>query len=119
MIALTVSIVLLGLAPGILSSGLDLRTVETEGVSAWGLGLLYLLPWLGGAWLGRFRGLQQRHLERIWDAANLNWFYRGAGWVGQRLVDTVHWLGQVGEGDGWWGWALIILALGVTLFTVQ
>jgi hypothetical protein len=119
MIALTVFTVLLGLAPGILSEGLDLKEVETAGVSAWGLGLLYLLPWLLGIWLARFRGLQQRHLGRIWDAVSLDWFYRGAGWLGQRLVGIVHWLSQVGEGEGWWGWALIILALGVILFTVQ
>jgi hypothetical protein len=119
MIALTVFTVLLGLAPGILSEGLDLKEVETAGVSAWGLGLLYLLPWLLGIWLARFRGLQQRHLGRIWDAVSLDWFYRGAGWLGQRLVGIVHWLSQVGEGKGWWGWALIILALGVILFTVQ
>jgi hypothetical protein len=119
MIALTVSTVLLGLAPGILSEGLDLEAVETAGVSAWGLGLLYLLPWLLGVWLARFRGLQQRHLGRIWDAVSLDWLYRGAGWIGQRLVDIAHWLSQVGEGEGWWGWALIILALGVILFTVQ
>jgi len=117
-IALTVLTVLLGLAPGILSGDLDL-TVERADVSAWGLGLLYLLPWLVGAWLGRFRGLQPGPLDRIWNAVNFDWFYRGAAWVGQRLVDIVHWLGEVGEGEGWWGWALIILALGVVLFTVQ
>ena len=119
MIALTISIVLLGLAPGILSAGLELKAVESAGVSAWGLGFLYFLPWLLGIWLARFRGLQQRHLVRIWDAVSLDWFYRGAAWVGQRLVDIFHWLSQVGEGEGWWGWALIILALGVILFTVQ
>jgi hypothetical protein len=119
MITLTISIVLLGLAPGILTEGLNLKTVETPDVSAWGLGLLYLLPWLLGVWWARFKGLRQRHLGRIWDAVSLDWFYRGAGWVGQRLVDMVHWLSQVGEGEGWWGWALIILALGVILFTSQ
>lgn len=119
MIVLTVSIVMLGIAPGILSDGLDLKEVETAGVSAWGLGLLYLLPWLLGVWLTRLKSLQQSHLDRIWEAVNLNWFYRGAGWVGQRLVDIVYWLGRIGEGEGWWGWALIILALGVIMLTVQ
>ena len=119
MVALTVSTVLLGLAPGILTEDLGLRAVETADVSAWGLGLLYLLPWLLGVWLARFRGLRQRHLERIWDVISLDWFFRGAGWAGQRVVDIVHWLSQVGEGEGWWGWALIILALGVILLTVQ
>ncbi len=119
MIALTVSIVLLGLAPGILFEDLGLRAVETADVSVWGLGLLYLLPWLLGVWLARFTGFQRRHLERIWDAVSLNWLYQGAGWAGQRLVGVAHWLSRVGEGDGWWGWALIILALGVILFTIR
>ncbi|NIV30370.1 MAG: hypothetical protein GWN58_13005 [Anaerolineae bacterium] len=96
-----------------------MRAVETADVSVWGLGLLYLLPWLLGVWLARFTGFQRRHLERIWDAVSLNWLYQGAGWAGQRLVDVAHWLSRVGEGDGWWGWALIILALGVILFTIR
>jgi hypothetical protein len=116
---LTVFIVLLGLAPGILSEDLDLRAVETADVSVWGLGLLYLLPWLLGVWLARFTGFQRRHLERIWDVVSLDWLYQGAGWAGQRLVGIVHWLSRVGEGESWWGWALIILALGVILFTVR
>jgi hypothetical protein len=119
MIGLTVSTVLLGLAPGILSGGLGLKAVDTAEVSVWGLGLLYMLPWLLGVWLARFKGLQQRHLARIWDAASLNWFYRGAGWAGERLVDILRWLSKVGEGEGWWGWALIVLALGVILFTMR
>ena len=119
MIALTIFTVLLGLAPGILSDGLDLKAVETASVSVWGLGLLYLLPWLLGVWLARFTGLQRRQLDRIWDAISLDWLYGGAGWAGQRLVDIVHWLSKVGEGEGWWGWALIILALGVILFTIR
>ncbi len=117
--ALAISVVLFGLAPGLLSDGLDLKPIETAGVSVWGLGLLYLLPWLLGVWLGRLRGLRQDHLGRIWDAANLNWLDRSAGWAGRRLVHSLHWLGQVGEGEGWWGWALIILALGAVLFTVR
>ena len=119
MIALTVAVVLLGLAPGILSEDLELAAAETAEVSVWGLGLLYFMPWLLGVWLARFTGFQRRHLERIWDAVNLDWLYRGAGWAGQRLVGIVHWLSQVGEGDGWWGWALIIMALGVILLTIR
>jgi len=119
MSALAIAVVLFGLAPGLLSSGLDLKSIETAGVSVWGLGLLYLLSWLLGAWLGRLKGLRQEHLARIWDAVNLNWLDRGAGWAGRRLVNGLHWLGQVGEGEGWWGWVLIILALGAVLFTVQ
>jgi hypothetical protein len=119
MLGLTISTVLLGLAPGILSSGLNLKAVETAGVSAWGLGLLYVLPWLLGVWLARFKGLRSRHLERIWDAVSLNWFYRGVGWAGERLVNILRWLSKVGEGEGWWGWALIVLALGVILFAMR
>lgn len=119
MLILTASMVLVGLAPGLLTDGLDLKAVETAGVSRWGLGLLYLLPWLLGAWLGRLKAWQPGVLDRIGDAIDLGWFYRGAGWVGQRLVNAVHWLSQVGEGASWWGWALIILALGVVLFTVR
>jgi len=119
MLILAVSMVLVGLAPGILTAGLDQELVETAGVSVWGLGLLYLLPWLLGAWLGRVKGLQPGVLDRVWDAVSLRWFYRGASWAGQRLMDAVHWLSQVGEGESWWGWALIILALGVVLFTFQ
>jgi hypothetical protein len=118
MVALVISVVLLGLAPGILSEDLNLKAAETADVSAWGLGLLYVLPWLLGVWLARFTGFQRRHLERIWDAVSLDWLYRGAGWAGQRLLSVVYWLSQVGEGEGWWGWALIILALGVILFMV-
>ena len=119
MLGLTVSSVLLGLAPGILTSGLGLQAVETGGVSAWGLGLIYALPWLLGIWLGRFKGLRSRHLERVWDAVSLNWFYRGVSWAGDSLVNMLRWLSKVGEGDGWWGWALIVLALGVILFTMR
>ncbi len=119
MSALAIAVVLFGLAPGLLSNGLDLKPIETAGVSVWGLGLLYLLPWLLGAWLGRLKGFRQAQLARIWDAVNLNWLDRGAGWAGRRLVGSLHWLGHVGEGEGWWGWVLIILALGAVLFTVQ
>jgi formate hydrogenlyase subunit 3/multisubunit Na+/H+ antiporter MnhD subunit len=119
MIGLTVSTVLIGLAPGILVTGLGLKTGERVNVSAWGLGLLYLLPWLLGIWLARIRSIRRRHLERVWRVANLSWLVRGASWLGRHLVDAVYLLSRVGEGEAWWGWALIILALGVILFTMQ
>ncbi|MGD8903159.1 MAG: hypothetical protein PVI67_06315 [Anaerolineae bacterium] len=119
MSGLTVSTVLVGLAPGILVSGLGLQVAERVNVSAWGLGLLYLLPWLLGVWLARIRSIRRRHLERVWSVVSLNWLFGGAGWLGRYLVDAVYWLSRVGEGEAWWGWALIILALGVILFTMQ
>jgi len=119
MIGLTVSTVLVGLAPGILATGLGLKAAEKVSVSAWGLGLLYLLPWLLGIWLARIRSIRRRHLERVWSVVNVNWLVRGAGWLGRHLVDALYWLSRVGEGEAWWGWALIILALGVILFTMQ
>jgi hypothetical protein len=119
MIGLTVSTVLIGLAPGILATDLSLEVADRGNVSAWGLGLLYLLPWLLGIWLARIRRIRRRHLERVWNVVNLTWLVRGAGWLGQHLVDAVYWLSRVGEGEAWWGWALIILALGVILFTMQ
>lgn len=119
MLGLTVSTVLIGLAPGLLVTGLSLDVAERVNVSAWGLGLLYLLPWLLGIWLARIKSIRRRHLERVWSVVNLSWLVRGAGWLGRHLVDAVYWLSRVGEGEAWWGWALIILALGVILFTMQ
>ena len=119
MLILIVSLFVLGIAPGILSDDLGLKEAEPSGVSVWGLGLVYALPWLLGAWLGRMRGSLGRALDHVHDAVNLDWLVRAAGWAGQRLAGAVHWLGVVGEGDGWWGWVLIILALGVLLLAAQ
>lgn len=117
--ALVLALVVLGLAPGILAEGLDLTTARPVRVSAWGLGLLYVLPWLLGVWLARMRETLSRYLDRIEAAVNLNWLYRVAGWAGQRLVGAVHWLGRVGEGEGWWGWALVVLTLGILLLAAR
>lgn len=119
MIALVILILVLGIAPGILGEGLGLKAIGAPGVSRWGLGLLYVLPWLLGAWLARSRSPLSDHLDRVRVIVNLDWLYRGAGWVGRRLEGAAYWFGRVGEGDGWWGWVLIILALGVILLQAR
>jgi hypothetical protein len=119
MLALTVLVVVLGIAPGILSDDLGLKTVRASGVSVWGLGLVYVLPWLLGAWLGRMRRSLGRFLARVHAVVNLDWLYRAAGWAGARLAGAIRWLGVVGEGSGWWGWVLITLALGVFLLVAR
>jgi hypothetical protein len=81
------------------------------GVSRWGLGLLYVLPWLVGAWLSRASRSVGSLVARIRREVGLDRWFGGLAQVGQRAVTAVYWLGSVGEGEGWWGWALIILAL--------
>lgn len=114
-LALVILVVALGIAPGLLGNRVGLTAIDVPDVSRWGLGLVFLLPWLLGAWLARVRSHLESYLDPIWRIANLDWLYRAVAWIGQRLVGTVHWLGQVGEGEGWWGWTLIILALGIIL----
>jgi hypothetical protein len=111
--ALLVPASLLGIAPLGLNTGVELRPIALPSVSAWGLGLLFVLPWLLGAWLARVRSRLERHLGLAWQLVNLDWLYRAIAWLVQRLVGAIHWLGRVGEGEGWWGWALVILALGI------
>lgn len=107
-VVLAFSLVVLALAAG----DLGLNAVGVAGVSVWGLGLTFVLPWLLGAWLAGLRPRFQDYGVMVQSFLELGWLYRGLDWIGQRLVDLFGWLGQVGEGDGWWGWALIILALG-------
>jgi hypothetical protein len=118
MVALTVLaglIIAIGVVPGTVTGAMGLETANLPDVSVWGLGLVYVLPWLAGSWLARTRGRLEETLAAVWRVASLDWLYRAADWVGRRLAGAVHWLGLVGEGEGWWGWALIILALG-TIF---
>lgn len=117
--ALVLALVWLGLAPGTLGDGLGLVEAGPTGVSAWGLGLLYVLPWLLGVWLARIRRVLSSYLGPIETVVTLDWLYRAAGWAGQRLAGAVHWLGRVGEGEGWWGWALIVLTLGILLLAAR
>ena len=112
-------LVLLGLAPGLLGDGLGLVEDAPAGVSAWGLGLLYVLPWLLGVWLARIRRDLNNYLGPIETVVNLDWLYRAAGWAGQHLAGAIYWLGRVGEGEGWWGWALIVLTLGILLLAAR
>ena len=84
-------------------------------VSVWGLGLIYVLPWLVGSWLARVTGPTKRLLAPVLRLTSLDRVFRATARAGQWLVDAVYWVGSVGEGEGWWAWALIILAVG-TLF---
>jgi hypothetical protein len=88
-------------------------------VSVWGLGLVFALPWLLGGWLARVKTRLERYLGLLQRAVDLDWLYDAASQFGRRLAGIVYWLGQVGEGEGWWGWALIVLALGVLFLTAR
>jgi hypothetical protein len=119
MVVLGISLVLLGIAPSSLTGALDLDTVSVPEVSVWGLGLVYVLPWLLGSWLARTGPRLERYFEYVKQIVSLNWLYRMADWIGQRLAGAIYWVGRVGEGEGWWGWALIILALGAMFLTTR
>jgi hypothetical protein len=112
---LALAVVIIGVAP----RHLGLEPAESADVSLWSLGILYVLPWLAGAWLGRYGARAGRYSAAIYRIAVLDWVYRAANWVGQQLVVAVHWLSRVGEGEGWWGWALIILLLGAMLLIIR
>jgi hypothetical protein len=113
--ALAVPILILGIAPG----RVGLETPRVPDVSVWGLGLLYLLPWLLGGWLALLSSRLERYAQLVYLAVDLSWLYNLLSWTGKRLEGPVYWLGLVGEGDGWWGWALIILALGTIFLMVS
>ena len=118
MIALVLALVMWGVAPGRLSTTVGLSPVRSPGVSVWGIGLLYILPWLVGTWLAYAGARRPAYVDRLRHIARrcpVDRLYRAAAWAGARLAGALHWLGQVGEGGGWWGWALIVLAVGVLL----
>jgi hypothetical protein len=116
LVALTVT---WGVAPGALTDGLELQNARLAGVSIWGLGLLYLLPWLLGVWLVRIRSPLKEYLARVERLVNLDWLDRMVVQIAEQLVRIIHWLGRVGEGDGWWGWALIVLSVGFILLAAR
>ena len=115
LLSFAIAVIAVGAAPSSLVGSLNLTPPDAPDVSRWGLGLIYVVPWLLGAWLARAGRQIGRYLELAAEVANLDWFYRAAGWVGRQLVAAIYWLGRVGEGDGWWGWALIIAALAAIL----
>ncbi len=119
MVILGISLIVLGIAPGSLTGALDLEPVRVPEVSAWGLGLVYILPWLLGSWLAHTGSQLERYFEYIRQIVSLNWLYRTTDWIGQQLAGAIFWLGRVGEGEGWWGWVLIILALGAMFLTTR
>ena len=70
-------------------------------------------------WLARASRHAARHGDSARRLVELDWLYAAAGWLGRQILALVGWLGLVGEGDGWWGWALIILALGGMVFALR
>ena len=118
MLALVLGLVMWGVAPGHLARTVGLSPVGSTGVSGWGIALLYILPWLAGAWLAYASGRRAASLDRLRQVARrsrVERLYRAVAWAGAQLASAVYWLGQVGEGGGWWGWAIIVLAVGVLL----
>ena len=112
MVILAAFSIFLWLAPRIVSANVGLPALPRANVSAWGIGILFVLPWLVGAWLAKIAGSLAGALVRLRREVSLERAARPAEWLGQGLLTAVYWLGNVGEGDGWWGWALIVLALG-------
>jgi len=119
MLALAFVMFVAGIAPGGLYESLGLDPIRPSGVSIWGLGLVYVLPWALSIPLARARTHLTGYLPLVWKIVNLDWFYRAASWLGRRVSGAVYWLGLVGEGDGWLGWALIIMALGAVLLAAR
>ena len=87
--------------------------------SSWGVGILFVLPWFLGAWLARATGAVEGLLVRLRGAASMDRVLRPAGWLAEQVLMGVYWLGSVGEGEGWWGWALVVLALGALFLAAR
>jgi hypothetical protein len=115
MLALAIPLAMLGIAPGVLG----LETTQPLDIPAWSLGLLYVLPWLLGVLLSRVGGRLVNYAAPVYRFLSLDWLFRAGNWLGQGLSSIVYWVGQVGEGQGWFGWVLIILALGTVLLILR
>jgi hypothetical protein len=116
---LALAILVLGVAPGALLSHVALERLTASGLSVWGLGFLLVLPWLVGGWLARTARQIQPQTDLVYRIVNLDWLYAVLGWVGKRVSAAVGWLGLVGEGEGWFGWSLIFLALALTFLAFR
>jgi hypothetical protein len=114
MAALALALFVVGAAPG----RLGLRP-EVPGVSGWGLGLVFVLPWLLGTWWARASLRLGDRFRVVHNLAGLDWFFGAANWSARQVAGGLYWLGRVGEGEGWWGWALIILVVGSMLFLLR
>jgi hypothetical protein len=115
MVAVAIPIIVLGITPQVL----DLEPASIAGIPALGVGLLYALPWLVGVLLA-YAGINMgNYADFVGRIFTLDWLYRAVDWMADRVGSAAYWLGQVGEGEGWWGWALIILALGTMLLTIR
>jgi hypothetical protein len=119
MVFLALCTVALALAPGILTGHVGLELPARPAVSVWGVGLLSFLPWLVGAWLARTAAGAGFPFERLRRAITLDAAFGAADRLGQQLVTAANWLRTVGEGEGWWGWALIILSLAALYLSVR
>ena len=80
---------------------------------------MYILPWLLGALLSRVGDRLVNFAEPVYRLVSLDWLFRAASWLGQQLGSIVYWVGKVGEGQGWFGWVLIFLALGTVLLIIR
>jgi len=109
---LALLVIVLGVAPNSLIQQVGLNPLTPPDVSVWGLGLIFVLPWLLAGWLARVSSHLEGYALVARQVVDLNWLYAAGSWAGRQVMAAVGWLGQVGEGEGWWGWALIILALG-------
>lgn len=119
MLLLAVTLIVLGVASNAVLANVGLQRLAPAKVSVWGLGFIYLVPWLVGGWLARIGTGWQTYSDLGRRILGLDWLYSSANWVGQRLLSAVGWFGQIGEGEGWWGWTLIILALGAILLILR
>ncbi|HSJ58116.1 MAG TPA: hypothetical protein VLC95_13115 [Anaerolineae bacterium] len=103
------------IAVGLFPRAFGVSPAGTGRVSGWGLGFLLLLPWLVGAWLAGLNGELERYAGIVRRVLACDWLYAGAGRVAAAVLGLFYWLGRVAEGAGWWGWALIVLALAAVL----